>query len=111
MKARLAGLILLMGVSMAAQARSHTFALDDEIRDLRSAAIHFATDSYAYRPALLTSLAGFEHGYVMQVHNVRDADGDFDGCPGPIPEPGTYAMLLAGLGLMTTIARRKRMDR
>lgn len=28
----------------------------------------------------------------------------------PVPEPETYAMLLAGLGLMGVIARRRKMD-
>ena len=39
--------------------------------------------------------------YAMAVH-----DGDV----APIPEPETYAMLLAGLGLIGTVARRRRSD-
>jgi hypothetical protein len=106
MKARLAGLILLMGVSMAAQAHhSHTFVLDNEGQDVRAAIRHFVAKGHH------DVLADIERGNVIKVAAVRDGDGDFNGCPGPIPEPGTYAMLLAGLGLMTTIARRKRMDR
>jgi hypothetical protein len=31
----------------------------------------------------------------------------YDGAIAPVPEPETYAMLLAGLGLMSTIARRR----
>lgn len=105
MKARLAGLTLLMGVSMAAQAHhSNTFVPDDEVLDARPA-LQAAAGIYQ------AAKASFERGYVLKAHNVRDGDSDFDGCPGPIPEPGTYAMLLAGLGLMTTIARRKRFDR
>lgn len=100
MKARLVGLVLFMGVSMAAQAHHHTFALDNEGESIRSA-IHLAANSYH------GALATFDRESIIKVHH----DGTDDPICGPIPEPGTYAMLLAGLGLMTTIARRKRMGR
>jgi hypothetical protein len=106
MKARLAGLILLMGLSMAAQARPHTFAVDDEGQEFRSAFARFAA-----RPAMSgqwEAFARFERGHVARVRHAGGSAGEMF-CV-PIPEPGTYAMLLAGLGLMTTIARRKRID-
>lgn len=85
-KAQLAGLVLLMGTSMAAQAHHHhTFAGDP--------------------PAASRTAGTFAHD--------PPADDMSDGChtASPVPEPGTYAMLLAGLGMMTGIVRRKRLGR
>lgn len=106
MKARLAGLILLMGLSMAAQARSHTFVVDDEGQELRSAFGKYT--AWSAMSGHREAFARFERGHVTRVHHDGGTAGEMF-CV-PIPEPGTYAMLLAGLGLMTTIARRKRID-
>jgi hypothetical protein len=39
--------------------------------------------------------------------NLTDSNGRHQDLLAPIPEPGTYAMFLAGLGLMGVIARRR----
>ncbi len=39
--------------------------------------------------------------------NVTMFGRDFDGVAPPVPEPGAYAMLLAGLGLIGVVARRR----
>jgi hypothetical protein len=40
-----------------------------------------------------------------------DDSGQFDLVPAPVPEPETYAMLLAGLGLVGFAARRRNATR
>lgn len=90
-RAQIAGLALLMGLSMTAQAQ-HTFAGDDPPTASRT-----TTRSGTFA--------------VQDVHRSGQDDMS-NGChhTSPIPEPGTYAMLLAGLGLIAGIARRRRMD-
>jgi hypothetical protein len=46
--------------------------------------------------------------YGIRVMNLTASDGRHQDLLAPIPEPGTYAMFLAGLGLMAGIARRRR---
>lgn len=46
--------------------------------------------------------------YGVRVMNLTDSNGRHQDLLAPIPEPGTYAMFLAGLGLMGVIARRRR---
>jgi hypothetical protein len=58
-------------------------------------------------------LAWFENINSLTIHNVNN-NGDADGydlafhAVAAVPEPETYAMLLAGLGLMASVARRRR---
>ncbi len=59
-----------------------------------SAGITSPGDSAAYQRSGYSSL----YVYAYQ----------FQGYAGPVPEPETYAMLLAGLGLMGAVARRRR---
>jgi len=55
--------------------------------------------------ALATNTSGL---YGIRVMNLTDANGGLhQDLLAPIPEPGTYAMFLAGLGLMTLIAKRR----
>lgn len=42
------------------------------------------------------------------ISNVTVFGRDFDGIAPPVPEPGEYAMLLAGLGLIAFVARRRK---
>ena len=46
------------------------------------------------------------HGYGHHSHWKPEENGDY--CVPSIPEPQTYVLLLAGLSLMTVIARRRR---
>jgi hypothetical protein len=43
----------------------------------------------------------------INFHTALNPDGEIRGNLVPIPEPGTYAMILAGLGLMGFMARRR----
>lgn len=82
-KAQLFGLALLLGTSMAAQAQQ-TFA----------------------GGSARTSASTFARGAM--------GGGSRCGCqhtPAPIPEAETYTMLLAGLGLITSVVRRRRQSR
>jgi choice-of-anchor A domain-containing protein len=60
--------------------------------------------------ALITSYSGHIEGVVI----AKDWNGDFEMHPGTppvllaVPEPETYAMMLAGLGLMGFVARRRK---
>jgi hypothetical protein len=50
-----------------------------------------------------TGQAGVRNGYWPSIDNLR-----INELAAPVPEPETYAMLLAGLGLMGCIARRRK---
>jgi hypothetical protein len=54
--------------------------------------------------ALATTTSGL---YGIRVMNLTASDGVHQDLLAPIPEPGTYAMMLAGLGLLGLMARRK----
>lgn len=85
MKARVAGLILLTGISLSA--RAATFS--DTDRD--SSAPSFASSDW-------------RQGVYPCQQKCNGGSGEF---PPVIQESGNYPMLLAGLGLMAAIARRR----
>ena len=43
----------------------------------------------------------------INIHTMTNPGGEIRGNLIPVPEPGTYAMLLAGLGALTIVARRR----
>lgn len=102
MKSRIAGLLLLMGTSLAAHAHhtGHTF---DPPAGQKSSSATFAG---RVSPAAGRASAAANDPCMTPGGGTGGSSG---GVPPPIPEPGTYAMLLAGLGLMTGIARRRRL--
>lgn len=57
--------------------------------------------------ALITGLAG-ERAY-LNIHTTYRAGGEIRAVLAPVPEPGTWAMFLGGLGLLgaTTLRRRR----
>lgn len=52
-------------------------------------------------------LMGNESNYVGFFHDATDGGTRVLVDIAPVPEPGTYALLLAGLGIMGTVARRR----
>lgn len=97
MKARLAGLVLLMGISAAAHAHPHhTFAGGGQ----PSPGLFSMLENRIFQPL---------HQFKKIEHQCNQECGGAGGgaSPSPVPEPETYAMLLAGLGLIATIARRR----
>lgn len=91
MKAKLAGLALLMATSLAVHAHPG----------------HHHGDTFAGPGNSQASPPANNHH-----NNGNDYHHPGGGTPGstppPIPEPETYAMLLAGLSLIAGIARRRR---
>lgn len=81
-KSQIFGIAIMLGASMAAQAHQ-TFAAG-------SGAAHQARAIASFARAAAS-------GHCVSGH-----------APVPIPEPETYAMLLAGLGLMSSVIRRRR---
>jgi hypothetical protein len=59
--------------------------------------------------AFNTLVAGLDSGHAYaNIHTSMFPGGEIRGFLAPIPEPETYAMLLAGLGLLSLVARRRR---
>jgi hypothetical protein len=56
--------------------------------------------------ALLTGLN--TGGAYSNIHSAMFPMGEIRGFLAPIPEPETYAMLLAGLAIISAVARRRR---
>jgi CHRD domain/PEP-CTERM motif len=53
--------------------------------------------------------AGLDDGRAyFNIHTTFAGGGEIRGFLNPIPEPGTYAMMLAGLGLLGLVAARRR---
>lgn len=102
MKAKFAGLALIMGLAMASQAQAHTFVPDDDYAAGFAQRVLAASHQMAW--------AAFDRQFLRLAH--FNPGGGEDACHhggvGPIPEPETYAMMLAGLGLMGAIARRRK---
>lgn len=96
MKAKFAGLVLLMGIS--AIARAGTFAHEA----WHDPVIAFGPENHVVK---------FWHGkpeIEHPEHHCKHGCNGGGGSPTPVPEPETYAMLLAGISLITAIARRRR---
>ncbi|MBA4143258.1 MAG: CHRD domain-containing protein [Nitrosospira sp.] len=56
-----------------------------------------------------TLVAGLNSGTAYaNIHTSEYPGGEIRGFLAPIPEPETYAMLLAGLGIISMVARRRR---
>jgi hypothetical protein len=54
-----------------------------------------------------TTLVSFEDLYNSSDRNFNDLSSSFSNTVADIPEPESYAMLLAGLGLIGAMARRR----
>lgn len=76
----------------------------------------FQPDSFEARSFVLTNLAPGTHTLTLGMHTTNASSGRFNASfddvvistTAPVPEPGTVAMFLAGLGLLTLAARRRR---
>ncbi|SEO51513.1 CHRD domain-containing protein [Nitrosovibrio sp. Nv6] len=79
------------------------------------------TQASSYNPAFITAnggtidgafdalVAGINSGSAYaNIHSSEFPGGEIRGFLAPIPEPETYAMLLAGLALISVMARRRR---
>ncbi|PTR08927.1 putative secreted protein with PEP-CTERM sorting signal [Nitrosospira sp. Nsp5] len=78
------------------------------------------TDASSYNPAFVTAngsvggafnalVAGLDGGTAYaNIHTNIFPAGEIRGFLAPIPEPEAYAMLLAGLGMIGAVARRRR---
>lgn len=53
----------------------------------------------------------FAGKFYINVHTIEFPLGEIRGNLLPVPEPETYAMLLAGLGLLGAVARRRKQER
>ena len=59
--------------------------------------------------AFTTLRTGIQEGRsYVNIHNVNFPGGEIRGFLAPVPEPSTYALMLAGLGLAGLAARRRR---
>ena len=86
------------------------------------AAMHFDTNSVASSFGGMADVQlGSSFSNVFQPHPEEcggaatgpaclTGSADFRGVVNPIPEPSTYALMLAGLGVMGFIARRRRLE-
>lgn len=91
MKAKIAGFILLLGLSAAAQAHPG----------------HHHPNTFEQPPASDNNSGGGKN-LPEKPHGGMHHGGGTGGVTSPVPEPETYAMLMAGLGLVGALARRSK---
>lgn len=100
MQAKIAGFILLLGLSAAAYAHPghhHPNTVEQP--------------QTAHQPKTFETPPAADHGHVP-VKMPQDMGGGVSNAGGggvtaPIPEPETYAMIMAGLGIVAAAARRR----
>jgi hypothetical protein len=66
-----------------------------------------ATWSWSWANAPIASSSSLYAGFSLQSYG-GITQGDNFSAPTPVPEPETYAMMLAGLGLLSILSRRKK---
>lgn len=69
---------------------------------------NFSTGTLLSQGFIYDSQAPQSHGYAGNFFRVNLSNVDSASPVSPVPEPETYAMLLAGLGLMVGFARRRK---
>jgi hypothetical protein len=77
----------------------------------------FAPDAFEARSFALTGLAAGEHTLTLGIHTTNASSGRFSASfddvvistTAPIPEPGTWALMAGGLGLVVVAGRRRRL--
>ena len=87
----------------------------DVLVDGGSLARTFAPTAFEARSFTLTGLAAGTHTLTLGMHTTNASSGRFNASfddvristTAPIPEPGTWALMLGGLGLLTATARRR----
>lgn len=75
----------------------------------------FAPDAFEARSFALTGLAAGEHTLTLGIHTTNASSGRFSASfddvvistTAPIPEPGTWALMAGGLGLVLAAGRRR----
>ena len=86
----------------------------DHLFDMTSSAIYGATFLANFGGGTATGafaalIGGLNSGMAyVNIHNATYPGGEIRGFLTPVPEPGTYALMLAGLGAIGLIARRRR---
>ena len=75
----------------------------------------FAPTAFEARSFTLTGLAAGTHTLTLGMHTTNASSGRFNASfddvristTAPIPEPGTWALMLGGLGLVAAVGRRR----
>jgi hypothetical protein len=85
--------------------------LDDLSGTLTGSIYHFNLGTFSVSTLVdFSQLAGAPVFYGFTAANGLATDGHFVTSAVPVPEPETYAMLLAGLGLLGFVARRRKLQ-